>query len=96
MGIGSLPVQLGPERAAAVACIVMAIPQMIVALLLIVWGQTWHAAGVTFVLLAQIGLMRTLIADPRGRAPWYNGTGVVLYVSGMLIAAFALANLAGR
>ncbi len=96
MGIGSLPVQLGPERAATVACIMMAIPQVIVALLLIAWGQSWHAGGVTIVLLVQIALMRTLIADPRGRAPWYNGTGVVLYVLGMLVAAFALANLAAR
>jgi len=31
-----------------------------------------------------------MFKDPRAKAPWYNGTGVLLYVSGMMIAAFAL------
>ena len=30
------------------------------------------------------------LTDPKGRAPWYNGTGVMLYVSGMMVAAVAL------
>jgi chlorophyll/bacteriochlorophyll a synthase len=34
--------------------------------------------------------MRVLLTDPKGRTPWYNGTGITLYVSGMMIAAFAL------
>jgi len=38
--------------------------------------------------------MRRLLANPRERAPWYNGTGVTLYVIGMLISAFALKSLA--
>jgi chlorophyll synthase len=38
--------------------------------------------------------MRRLLVDPRGRAPWYNGTGVSLYVTGMLISAFALKGFA--
>jgi chlorophyll synthase len=39
---------------------------------------------------AQLLLMRRLLDDPRARAPWYNGTGVTLYVAGMLVSAFAL------
>lgn len=35
-------------------------------------------------------LMRRFVADPRGRATWYSGLGVTLYVSGMLVSAFAL------
>ncbi len=38
--------------------------------------------------------MRRLLADPRGRAPWYNATGISLYVTGMMVAAFALRSLA--
>ena len=34
--------------------------------------------------------MPKLLASPRERAPWYNGTGVTLFVLGMLVAAFAL------
>ena len=39
--------------------------------------------------------MRVLLRDPEGRAPWYNATGVTLYVAGMMTAAFALRGLAG-
>jgi chlorophyll synthase len=35
-----------------------------------------------------------LLADPRARAPWYNATGVSLYVLGMLVSAFALGQAA--
>ena len=35
--------------------------------------------------------MRVLLRDPKGKAPWYNATGVTLYVAGMMVAAFALA-----
>ena len=45
------------------------------------------------VLAAQILLMRKLLRDPRGLAPWYNGTGITLYVSGMMVSAVALANM---
>ena len=38
--------------------------------------------------------LRVLFRDPKGKAPWYNGTGVVLYVTGMMISAFALRGLA--
>jgi chlorophyll/bacteriochlorophyll a synthase len=34
--------------------------------------------------------MPTLIRDPAGKAPWYNGVGVTLYVLGMLAAALGL------
>jgi chlorophyll synthase len=39
-------------------------------------------------------LMRRLLVNPRERAPWYNGTGVTLFVAGMMVSAFALKNLA--
>jgi chlorophyll synthase len=34
--------------------------------------------------------MTVLVRDPRGRAPWYNATGISLYVTGMMISAFAI------
>ena len=34
--------------------------------------------------------MRRLLQRPRELAPWYNATGVTLYVAGMLVSAFAL------
>jgi len=93
MGVNSLPVTLGPERAARLACWVMAIPQMAVIMLLAGWGKPVHAFAV-FCLLGLQGLaMRVLLTDPKGRAPWYNGTGVTLYVAGMMITAFAVRGL---
>lgn len=89
-GIGSLPVRLGPGRAARVACAAMAAPQAVVAALLLGWGAEWHAGAVALLLLAQFALMARLLRDPRALAPWYNGTGVTLYVLGMLVCAFAL------
>ena len=90
LGVRSLPVQLGPDRAARLACIVMALPQFVVVLLLVHWDHMLSAALVGIVLLAQIGLMSILVRDPRGRAPWYNATGISLYVTGMMIAAVAI------
>jgi len=95
MGVNSLPVTLGPERAARLACWIMAVPQVAVIGLLVLWGKPWHALGVLAVLAAQGLAMRVLLTDPKGRAPWYNGTGIVLYISGMMIAAFALRHLGG-
>jgi len=91
--IRSLPVLLGAEHAANVACVVMALPQFVVLALLTAWGAKYHAIAVGVLLGIQLLLMRRLLGDPRRLAPWYNGTGVTLYVSGMLVSAFALKGL---
>jgi chlorophyll synthase len=92
-GVNSLPVTLGPEKAARLACLVMAVPQVAVAGLLALWDRPWHGLAVLALLAAQGAAMRVLLRDPKGKAPWYNGTGVVLYISGMMVAAFALRGL---
>ena len=89
-GILSLPVRLGPDRAARLACVAMAVPQVVVIILLWAWGAPWHAAAVAASLLLQLLCMARLLRDPRGLAPWYNGTGVLLYVLGMMASALAL------
>ena len=91
MGVRSLPVTLGVAPAARLACIVMAVPQAVIAVLLLRWGHDYAALTVAAVLALQIACMPRLLADPRGRAPWYNGTGVTLYVLGMLAAAIGFA-----
>ncbi|MGE0594864.1 MAG: chlorophyll synthase ChlG [Hyphomonadaceae bacterium] len=94
-GVRSLPVQLGVENAAKLACAVMAAPQALVIVLLLAWDQPLHALAVTIAVGAQLYLMARLITDPRKLAPWFNATGVFLYVLGMLASAFALGGLAG-
>lgn len=90
MGLRSLPVQLGAENAARLACVVMALPQVVVTALLFFWNSPIHAAIVSLILIAQLLLMRRLLKRPRELAPWYNATGISLYVLGMLVSAFAL------
>lgn len=90
MGIRSLPVMLGAPRAAVVACAVMALPQVVVIGLLASWGQGGHALAVAGLLVVQGLMMRRFVAQPLQRALWYSGAGVPLYVSGMLVSAFAL------
>lgn len=92
-GVDSLPVLLGVDRAARLACVVMAAPQIVVIGLLFAWGAPWHALAVMALLAAQAALMGKLVADPRGKAAWYNATGTTLYVLGMLVTAFALRGL---
>jgi chlorophyll/bacteriochlorophyll a synthase len=90
MGIGSLPVRLGEANAAKLACVVMAIPQAVVVFLLLHWGRPVHAGLIGLGLLLQLACMTRLLKDPKKYAPWYNGTGVLLYVLGMLASAFAV------
>ena len=90
MGLRSLPVTLGPERAAKVTCWVMAMPQVAVILLLTLWDKPLHAGGVTVLLAVQLAAMRVLLRDPEGKTPWYQGMGILFYISGMMIAAFAI------
>lgn len=95
MGVNSLPVTLGPERAARVACIVMVAAQIAVIALLLLWDRPLHALAVTLLLLVQTFAMRVMLRDPKGKAPWYNGPGVGAYVTGMMITAFALRSMGG-
>ena len=90
MGVRSLPVQLGVNVAARLACVVMAAPQLVVVALLVSWGRPYYAIGVAALVAVQLGLMTRLVQDPKGRAAWYNATGTTLYVLGMLASALAV------
>ena len=93
MGVGSLPVRLGVDAAARLACLVMAAAQIAVVACLMLWDRPLHALIVAVLLAAQGGLMSRFLARPRERAVWFSGLGVTLYVLGMLAAAFGLAGL---
>jgi len=89
-GLRSLPVTLGVRNAALLACGVMALSQVAVIAVLQQHGLTISAAIVTLLLAAQLACMVRLVRDPKKYAPWYNATGVLLYVLGMLAAALGL------
>jgi chlorophyll synthase len=90
LGVRTLPVQLGVRPAALFACVVMALPQVAVVALLLHEGRGFEGKVVLAVLALQLGLMPMLVRDPRKRAPLYNATGTSLYVSGMMVSAFAM------
>lgn len=94
-GIRSLPVVLGVDPAALLACFVMGVPQLVVVFKLWVWDRPYHAAAICALLAIQVALMDRLLSDPRKYAPWYNATGTTLSVWGMLVAAFAVRTLGG-
>lgn len=89
-GLRSLPVVLGVRPAALLACSVMALAQCAVVTTLLTQALIPSAAIVGLFTAAQIVLMVRLVRDPARYAPWYNGTGVSLYVFGMLAAALGL------
>lgn len=90
LGVRSLPVQLGAARAARVACLFMAGAQAAVVVLLLTWQRPLFALAIAVLIGIQALLMRRLLSAPRELAPWYNATGVSLYVLGMMVTAIAL------
>jgi chlorophyll synthase len=92
-GVNSLPVTLGPGKAARVACWIMVVPQVAVLALLWSWDRPVHALIIAVLIAVQGAAMRRLLRDPKRFAPWYNGTGVLLSVAGMMVAAVALRGL---
>ncbi len=92
VGIRSLPAMLGADRAALVACVMMLVPQLPVIMLMLLTHHPLTGLAVTGLVCAQIFLMVDLLDAPRARAIWYNATGTTLYVTGMLVSAFALAH----
>lgn len=89
-GLRSLPVTLGVGKAAKLACLVMALPQIAVIALLWRWELNVSAFVVSGLLLAQCCAMPRLLRNPARFAPWYNAVGVALYVLGMMAAALGL------
>jgi len=95
LGIKTLPVMMGSDKAARFACWVMALPQLLVLGLLSVWQQPVAASIIGLSLALQFFCMRRFLTDPLKFAPWYNATGVTLYVLGMMATAVALRDVIG-
>ncbi len=93
MGVASLPVQLGAQGAARVACWMMWLPQVAVAALLWSWALPWHALAVLALSLMQWPLMATFLKHPIDKALQMSAFGVPLFVSGMMVSAWGLRQL---
>ena len=96
LGVFSLPVQLGAERAAKLACIVIMLPQVIAAaLLLFAWQRPTHAAVLLVLMGIQQAMMPVFLREPVKKALWYSGFGVPFSVLGMMVCAHAVRSLGG-
>lgn len=95
VGVRSLPVQLGEQRAALVACAIMLAAQLAVIALEVRLGLSTQALIVALLVAVQLPMMRRFLEDVSGRALWYSALGVPVYVSGMMVSAFGLRALGG-
>ena len=90
LGINSLPVILGSKPATLVACLTMLFPQLIVISLFYFWGSLIIAITLAVCVLLQSLSMIFLIRDPEKNTPFFNMTGVLLYIAGMMLSANGL------
>lgn len=93
LGLRSLPAVYGLRKSAHIACWFMAIPQVLVVAGLTYYGAQWQAVVIGLLIVGQLLAMFRLVRQPEALAPWYNGTGVTAYVSGMMVTATALPGL---
>jgi chlorophyll synthase len=93
MGVASLPVQLGANGAAKVACLFMWLPQVAVSALLWNWQLPWHALAVLVLSFLQWPLLIKFLKNPIERALYVSAFGVPIFVSGMMVSAWGLRQL---
>ena len=90
LGINSLPVTLGPKKTGLLSCLIMTLAQIVV-IGIFVQLKMYFIAFIIFILLCtQIVAMSKMLKNPKKLVPWYNGTGVLSYVIGMMISAIGL------
>jgi chlorophyll/bacteriochlorophyll a synthase len=90
MGIRTIPVQYGEQGAAWLAIITMNGAQLAILTLLVLWGKPVVASVLLLLLLLQVPIQLRFLEDPKGRAVFYNATGTMLFVWGMLVVAIGL------
>ena len=90
LGIHSLPVTLGPRKAGLLSCFIMTLAQIAIITTFIQLKMYFIALIVLVLLCIQLFAMSKMLTNPKKLVPWYNGTGVLLYVIGMMISAIGL------
>ena len=94
LGVASIPVQLGPHRAALLCVATMQLAQLSVVGILLSLNLFWSALTIIALLAAQAVVAWRFVKDPVQHAIWYSAIGVGLYVLGMMISAVGLSSLA--
>jgi chlorophyll synthase len=91
MGIRSIPVMYGKQKAAQLVVAIMAFSQLVVIGLLAWWGHPVAAGVVGLLLLAQVVPFVRFIRDPEHNAVFFNATAIMLFVWGVRASAIGLA-----
>jgi chlorophyll synthase len=90
MGIHSLPVLMGEKGAAWMASLIMVLAQLAVVFLLSHANQKISSISVFILLICQLPLLIQFVKQPVKNALRVSAFGVPLFVSGMMVSAFAL------
>jgi len=83
-------------NAAWCACVLMLLAQWAVAALLFQWGSVVSGFAVLILSLGQLPLMKRFIEKPIEKALSVSAFGVPMFVSGMMVSAWALRGLQGE
>jgi chlorophyll synthase len=89
-GIQTIPLQLGPERAARLIVLTMNFAQLVVIGAFLLWQQWIVAAVLVAILIAQVPTQRNFLKDPTEQFLKFSAIGVSFFVWGMLVAAIGL------
>jgi chlorophyll synthase len=90
MKVNSLPVLMGEKGAAWMSCLIMQFAQWAVGILLMQEDMIYSAIAVFALSFCQLPLMYQFVKNPVAKALNVSAFGVPLYVSGMMVSAFAL------
>ncbi len=92
-GIKSLPLLIGVKNSIILSCFVILISQILVSIFLNFWQLTEYSLLVGLLTLIQFFLMFKLYKNPSKFAPWYNKTGVLAFITGMMISAVGVGGI---
>ena len=93
MNVKSRPVLMGEKAAAWMASLIMTLAQWSVGFLLLHAGMSKSALAVFALSICQLPLMYSFVKNPIDKALSVSAFGVPLYVSGMMVSAFALPHM---
>ncbi len=93
IGVRTLPVVFGEEKAALIAAILIDVGQLMAAAYLLMLGQSVLAVLVALLILPQFFLQFLLVKSPKTMDVRYNAIAQNFLVAGMLVCAFAIRGL---
>lgn len=89
-GLRTIPVIYGPRRAAWLIVILMNLAQLGVIVALLTWGMWLGALIIAVILLLQLPIQRSFLANPLERYLKFSAIGVSFFVWGMMVAAISV------